>query len=63
MTDEQQEQVLRCRDCGCAFAWTISDQRWFAERGLTYPQKRCLPCRQAARLVKQELHDTLEFQR
>jgi hypothetical protein len=43
---------LTCIDCWCVFAFTVGEQRFFAERSFP-PPKRCKPCR-ATR--KQQLH-------
>ncbi len=35
-----------CRDCGRSFRFTVEEQRWYAGRGLKYPN-RCPDCRRA----------------
>lgn len=40
-----QNRLLRCRDCGRDFVFTIGEQRYFLSKGLSTP-KRCPVCRQ-----------------
>ena len=35
-----------CRDCGRSFRFTVEEQRWYAARGLKYPN-RCPNCRRS----------------
>jgi CxxC-x17-CxxC domain-containing protein len=39
--------ILQCADCGCDFEFTISEQEFYASKGLTNQPKRCKPCRNA----------------
>ncbi len=43
-TQEQQDQVLTCEDCGQTFPFTEGEQAFYQERGF-FPPKRCKPCR------------------
>jgi hypothetical protein len=40
--------ALRCVDCAAGFVWTIGEQAFFTDKGLT-PPKRCPACRSARR--------------
>ncbi|HOV79328.1 MAG TPA: zinc-ribbon domain containing protein [Bacillota bacterium] len=40
-----QERTLTCRDCGQDFAFTVSEQQFFAEKGFTNDPSRCPECR------------------
>ena len=42
-----QDKSIQCSDCGASFAFTSTEQEYFASRGFTNEPKRCLPCRQA----------------
>lgn len=42
------DQTLTCVDCGAEFAFSASEQAFYAERGFSLP-KRCKPCRAAAK--------------
>ena len=44
-----QDKSITCRDCGHAFAFTASEQQFFAEKGFTNEPKRCPTCRRAKR--------------
>ena len=39
--------ILQCADCGCDFEFTVSEQEFYASKGLTNQPKRCKPCRNA----------------
>ena len=43
-TDKQ----LQCADCGCTFAFTASEQEFYASKGFVNEPTRCPSCRQAA---------------
>ena len=38
------EKTLTCRDCGVEFAFTDSEQAFFAEKGFTNEPSRCPSC-------------------
>nr|MDD6336165.1 zinc-ribbon domain containing protein [bacterium] len=42
-----QDKVLKCRDCGCEFVFTASEQAFYAERGFENLPSRCPECRRA----------------
>ncbi len=44
-----QDKTITCRDCGQGFAFTASEQQFFAEKGFTNEPKRCPTCRRAKR--------------
>ena len=39
------EKTLTCRDCGQTFAFTVSEQQFFAEKGFENEPSRCPECR------------------
>ena len=41
-TDKQ----IECRECGAQFAFTASEQEFYASKGYTNDPKRCPTCRQ-----------------
>jgi CxxC-x17-CxxC domain-containing protein len=42
-----EDKTLTCRDCGREFAFTASEQEFFAQRGFTNEPGRCSECRAA----------------
>jgi CxxC-x17-CxxC domain-containing protein len=42
-TDKQ----IECKECGAKFAFTASEQEFYASKGYTNDPKRCPTCRQA----------------
>lgn len=42
-----QDKTLTCRDCGREFAFTGSEQEFFAQKGFTNEPGRCQTCRAA----------------
>ncbi|MGD0152559.1 MAG: CxxC-x17-CxxC domain-containing protein [Thermacetogeniaceae bacterium] len=40
-----EEKILKCRECGCEFVFSASEQEYFAEKEFADPG-RCLQCRQ-----------------
>ncbi|OGI00700.1 MAG: zinc-binding protein [Candidatus Melainabacteria bacterium GWF2_37_15] len=40
-----QDKTLQCADCGQNFEFSISEQEFYASKGLTNHPKRCKPCR------------------
>ena len=44
-----QDKSIRCADCGQEFAFTASEQQFFAEKGFTNEPRRCPACRRARR--------------
>ncbi len=47
-----QDKILTCRDCSNEFAFTVSEQEFFAQKGFTNNPSRCPECR-AARKARQ----------
>ena len=43
------DQELRCEDCAVPFVWTVGEQEFWADKGLSHPPKRCRDCRRAQR--------------
>ncbi len=41
------DKILTCRDCGEEFAFTASEQEFFAQKGFTNEPSRCPTCRAA----------------
>ncbi|SCY14968.1 zinc-ribbon domain containing protein [Alkaliphilus peptidifermentans] len=41
------DKNLNCKDCGVEFAFTASEQEFFAEKGFTNEPGRCPSCRAA----------------
>lgn len=44
-----EDKTLTCRDCGQEFAFTASEQAFFAEKGFQNEPGRCPACRSARR--------------
>lgn len=44
------ERVLRCCDCAGDFVFTVGEQEFFYNKGLTNEPKRCANCRVVTRL-------------
>lgn len=42
-----QDRTLTCKDCGAEFAFTASEQEFYAEKGFTNDPGRCPDCRAA----------------
>jgi len=41
------DKILTCKDCGVEFAFTASEQEFYAEKGFTNEPGRCPECRAA----------------
>jgi CxxC-x17-CxxC domain-containing protein len=41
------DKNLLCIDCGDDFIWSVGEQTFFRDKGLTNPPKRCKKCKQA----------------
>ncbi|MDD3014724.1 MAG: zinc-ribbon domain containing protein [Candidatus Gastranaerophilales bacterium] len=39
--------TLQCKDCGCEFVFSASEQEFYEQKGLINFPKRCKPCRNA----------------
>jgi hypothetical protein len=48
----EQDQALQCveKDCGAAFIFTVSEQKFYADNGFSSP-KRCRACRDRKKAV------------
>lgn len=44
---EIEDKNILCIDCGSDFIWTVGEQVFFRDKGLTNPPKRCRDCKQA----------------
>ncbi len=44
-----EDKTIVCRDCGVEFAFTASEQAFFAEKGFQNEPGRCPTCRSARR--------------
>ena len=40
-----EDKTLTCRECGVEFAFTASEQEFYAEKGFENEPSRCQPCR------------------
>lgn len=40
-----EEKVLRCKDCGADFTFTVGEQEFYAEKGFENEPVRCKDCR------------------
>ncbi len=47
-----EEQALTCVDCGAEFVFSVEEQEFFRQRGLSSPPKRCKPCRAERRKAR-----------
>ena len=46
------DKKIKCQDCGEEFVFTVSEQRFFEEKGFE-PPKRCRYCRQQRKINKE----------
>lgn len=44
---EFEDKNILCIDCGKDFIWTIGEQKFYHDKGLLNPPKRCKECKQA----------------
>ncbi len=47
------DRILVCASCDTTFAFTASEQLFYATHGVSGQPKRCEPCRRARREYKQ----------
>jgi len=40
----EENEIIICKDCGKSFPFTVSEQKFYAEKGFALP-KRCKFCR------------------
>ncbi len=45
--DQSGGEHIVCSDCGSDFLFTSTEQQFYEEKGLSWPPKRCKPCRAA----------------
>lgn len=44
MSEQLEDKILTCLDCGSKFMWTVGEQQFFRDKGLQNIPKRCKPC-------------------
>ncbi len=44
---ELEDKSILCIDCGNEFIWTAGEQKFYRDKGLENPPKRCKECKQA----------------
>jgi len=49
-----QDKKIVCKDCGQEFVFTVGEQEFFKEKGLTSDPVRCPKCRKIRRAQKQQ---------
>ncbi|MDD3436114.1 MAG: zinc-ribbon domain containing protein [Candidatus Gastranaerophilales bacterium] len=56
-----QDEKLICEECGCEFVFTVGEQEFYAEKGLSNKPKRCPECRKIRKQQrkKRKLYDTI----
>ena len=57
-----QDETLICEDCGCEFTFTVGEQEFYAEKGLTNKPKRCQTCRKNRKqknTSRRKMYDTV----
>ena len=45
-----EDKTLTCRDCSMTFTFTVGEQEFFQERGLTNEPRRCPSCRKSRKV-------------
>lgn len=58
-----QEKTLTCRDCSQEFAFTVTEQEFFAEKGFTNDPSRCPECRAARKQRQSNTRGSNNYQR
>lgn len=46
-TSKTEDLNILCIDCGTDFVWTAGEQKFYSDKGLQNPPKRCKDCKQA----------------
>ena len=55
-----EDQTLICEDCGKEFIFSVGEQEFYAEKGLTNTPKRCPDCRKLRRKnSKKRMYDAI----
>lgn len=49
-----EDKVLKCRDCGAEFVFTVGEQEFYAEKGFENEPVRCRDCRVAKKRMRNE---------
>lgn len=44
-----EDKVIKCRDCGAEFLFTVGEQEFFLEKGFQHEPTRCRDCRSKRR--------------
>ncbi len=42
-----EDRILRCKECGRQFTFTVGEQEFYAQKGFENEPARCAPCRRA----------------
>ncbi len=53
-----EDKVIKCRDCGAEFLFSVGEQEFFSEKGFQHEPTRCRDCRSKKR---QEVGATREL--
>ncbi|MDP2729101.1 MAG: zinc-ribbon domain-containing protein [Dehalococcoidales bacterium] len=56
-----EDKSLHCADCNDTFTFTLSEQKFYAEKGFTNEPKRCPSCRRAKK--EQRNNSNYSYQR
>ncbi len=60
-----EDKVLKCKDCGADFIFSVRDQEFYQEKGFVNEPARCRPCRMARKgqsgdaRPPREMHDAI----
>lgn len=55
-----EDEKLTCEECGCEFVFSIGEQEFYSEKGLTNKPKRCPECRKARKQKnRKKLYDAI----
>lgn len=49
-----EDKKIACRECGKEFIFTVGEQEFYKEKGLTNKPKRCLECRRSRREAREK---------
>ena len=56
-----EDRTLVCKDCGAEFAFTASEQEFYAEKGFQNDPARCPDCRSARKRQRNSARGEREF--
>ncbi|HAH87580.1 MAG TPA: cytochrome C551 [Armatimonadetes bacterium] len=42
-----EDKILKCKECGQQFTFTVGEQEFYTQKGFTNEPARCAPCRRA----------------